>query len=93
MPWINGENSQMCNRKHVFTVHVAIFQGPAMLDVSHKGDAIQVEKIHPYLEDHPISKCLIAKVSKSPIPGVIPLANGLFMAYKWGDPKYLQVLG
>ncbi len=43
------------------------------------------KRSQPYLEDHPMTcKWLITIVSKSPIPGVMPLENGLFMAYKWG---------
>ena len=38
-----------------------------------------------YLEDHPTTRnWLIAMDSKSPIPGVVPLPNGLFMAYTSG---------
>ena len=37
------------------------------------------------LEDHPRTcKWLITMVSKSPKDRVVPLINGLFMAYKWG---------
>ncbi len=32
----------------------------------------------------PVSKWLITIVSKSPKDRVVPLPNGLFMAYKWG---------
>ena len=38
-----------------------------------------------YLEDHPMTrKWLITMVIVSPLTGVSPLPNGLFMAYKWG---------
>ena len=38
-----------------------------------------------YLEDHPRTcKWLITLVSKPPKDRVVPLTNGLFMAYKWG---------
>ena len=38
----------------------------------------------PHLEDHPRTcKWLTTMVSKSPKDRVIPLINGLFMAYKW----------
>ena len=36
-----------------------------------------------YLEDHP-SKWLVTIVIVSPISRVVPLQNGLFMAYEWG---------
>ena len=43
-----------------------------------------------YLEDGlPFSKWLITMVSKSPRLGVIPLPNGLFMAYKIGVTNHL----
>ena len=39
---------------------------------------------NPYLEDHPRTcKWLRTMVIVSPLTGVIPLINGLFMAYKW----------
>ena len=38
-----------------------------------------------YLEDHPRTcKWLITMVNKSPKDRVVPLPNGLFMAYIWG---------
>ena len=44
-----------------------------------------------YLEDHPRPcKWLITMVIVSPLTGVIPLPNDLFMVYKWGlRPNYL----
>ena len=40
--------------------------------------------ITPYLEDHPRTcKWLITMVIVSPLSRVVPLTNGLFMAYKW----------
>ena len=44
------------------------------------------QNMYPYLEDHPRTcKWLISMVCKSPKDRVLgPLANGLFMACRWG---------
>ena len=41
----------------------------------------------------PLSKWLITTVIVSPLIGIIPLPNGLFMAYKWGWSKILTIPG
>ena len=37
----------------------------------------------------PVSKWINTMVIVSPLTGVVPLPNCLFMAYKWGVPNYL----